>query len=210
MRFTIVRLLASAALAGSLLTVAASPAAACSCGPATDEEYFGWADVVFVGELTDYEFVNDPDGDGISSSADPATWTFSVERVFKGSAATTQAVLSPHSGASCGLEITGIPPGPPEGRFVVFANHVADDDGWDLPEENLVADLCGGTRSADEPLALSVDGRPPDPGVALPIGLPDGITSDDSSGAVLVVGFVLVGITAAVVGAALARRSRVG
>jgi hypothetical protein len=133
-----------------------------------------------------------------------------VERVFKGSAAATQAVLSPHSGASCGLELRGYPPGPPEGRFVVFANDTVDGDEWAFPGGNLVAHLCGGTRSADEPLALSVDGRPPDPGVALPIGLTEGSTGDDSSGAVLVVGFVLVGVAGAVVASRLARRSRMG
>jgi len=210
MRHTLVRLLASGALAASFLALDASPAAACSCGEATDEEYFGWADVVFVGELIDYEYIEDPDGDGTSSSADPATFTFAVERVFKGAAATTQAVLSPHSGASCGLEILGYPQGQAEGRFVVFANDTVEGDERDFPGGNLVAHLCGGTRGADQPLSLSVDGRPPDPGVAVPVGLPDGSTGDDASGVVLLVGFALVGAVAVVAAARHARRTRVG
>ena len=130
--------------------------------------------------------------------------------MFKGSASQTQSVLSPVSGASCGLEITGIPPGAPEGRFVVFANDTVEGDEWNYPGGNLIAHLCGGTRSADEPLALSVDGQPPEPGQANVVGFTDGPNGDAASGGVFVVGFVLVGISAVVVAAALARRSRTG
>lgn len=216
-----------AIMAGSLV-LAASPAAACSCGPASDAEYFDWADVVFTGELVDYSFVEDPDGDGISSSADPAVWTFEVIEVWKGDAAPTQPVLSPVSGASCGLEI------PKTGTFHVFATHTDPNDWLGFRPGNLQASLCGGTRAVSAAaLEFGAEVTPSDPtstepattsvaptttteatttappATTLPV---DDETIDPvdqaAGGTVLAVGFVVVGIVGVIVAVRLAKKRR--
>jgi hypothetical protein len=143
---------------GAVLVLSAVPAAACSCAPIDDEGAFDAADVVFVGELIDYE---PPPRAEVMSSADPATWTFGVGEVFKGEAMAVQDVLSAVSGATCGLEL------PREHATVlVFANHPAG--GADGGNGDLEASLCGGTRLGDAPAAFAEVGRPPKP-VAEPV-----------------------------------------
>ncbi|MGI8791726.1 MAG: hypothetical protein ACR2H3_00850, partial [Acidimicrobiales bacterium] len=51
----------------------------------------------------------------VISSADPERFVFDVQDVFKGEVTSRQTVVTPRSGASCGLEISG--PGP----YLVFA-----------------------------------------------------------------------------------------
>jgi hypothetical protein len=53
-------------------------------------------------------------------SGDPALHVFSVETVYTGTAHEHQGVLSPVSGATCGLELVG------NGAFVVFATRSTD------------------------------------------------------------------------------------
>jgi hypothetical protein len=125
---------------------AAQPAHACSCAELwSDEEAFAWADAVFLGELVDYE---PPPPRDVMSSTDPATWTFAVTEVYKGDVAATQEIVSSVSGASCGLEI------PHTGDFYVFAR--TDNPMVEAGDGQLVADLCGGTRSIGQgPLAVA-------------------------------------------------------
>lgn len=74
---------------------------------------------------------------------DPALWTFEVDRVFKGDAATRQVVVSAISGASCGLEVA-------EGEtYVVFAHRESRAYEPSLDGAELYAGLCDGTRLAD-------------------------------------------------------------
>src|SRR3712207_9482555 len=54
---------------------------------------------------------------GVGSSADPAVHRFSVDTVLKGTASTTQEVVSADSSASCGLALPG------DGPFLVHAVH---------------------------------------------------------------------------------------
>ena len=171
--------------------VAAAPSAhACSCVGFTDEQAFDRADVVFVGQVAGRSAPAVP-----KTSADPAVWTFAVERVYKGSAAEHQGVVSAVSGASCGLEVQ-------RGRtFVVFAqrNPQSREPGFD--EATLYANLCGGTRAAaDRPIpAAFPQPRAPAAGES---GVVDvGITATDLrwavAGAVLVVaiGATLLAVT---------------
>jgi hypothetical protein len=124
---------------------AAQPAHACSCVGWSDEEAFAWADAVFLGELVDYEA---PPQRDVMSSTDPATWTFMVTEVYKGDVAATQEIVSAVSGASCGLEI------PHTGDFYVFAR--SENPMVEAGDGQLVADLCGGTRSIGQgPLAVA-------------------------------------------------------
>jgi hypothetical protein len=119
---------------GGSLTVFATPAGACSCIGVTDAEAFDAAELVFVGELVHYGAPQP-----VQSSADPALWTFEVERVYKGEAARAQVVSSPVSGASCGLEIDH------SGTFLVFAGTQPMFD--EHRDESVVhGNLCGGTR----------------------------------------------------------------
>jgi MYXO-CTERM domain-containing protein len=159
---------------GAVLVLSAVPAAACSCAPIDDDGAFDGADVVFVGELIDYE---PPPRAEVMTSADPATWTFGVGEVFKGEAMAVQDVQSAVSGATCGLEL------PREHATVlVFANHAGG--GVDGGDGHLEANLCGGTRLLDAPAAFAEAGRPPNP-VAEPA---DEQTTDSTSPLPLVLG----------------------
>ena len=229
--------LAVTVAAGSFVLGAAS-AAACSCGGASDAQLLEWADVVFTGELIDYSFRADADGDGLRSSADPAVWTFAVTDVWKGEALAVQPVLSPVSGASCGLEI------PTSGTFHVFANNTDPTDWLEYPAGGIQANLCGGTRSVDdgalafaeettptgptetdEPPAPTTTEPPPTTGPPTPTEATsttsplttttlavggDAIDPVDQAagGTVLAVGFVIVGIIGAVIAARLAKKRR--
>jgi hypothetical protein len=109
----------------------APPAGACSCIASTDAGAFERAHAVFVGTVAHYDAPEMP-----TATTDPAVWTFSVSRVYKGKVLAAQTVSSAVSGASCGLEI------PHKGEYLVFA----ESDGG----SSLQANLCGGTRSTAE------------------------------------------------------------
>lgn len=148
MRRTVVTLLLGGLLlaAGVLM---APPASACSCVGGTTQEFFDRADAVFTARLVSRE---GPQG-LITSSADPALHVFAVDTVFKGSAAEQQGVLSPDSGASCGLELSG------EGPFVVFATRSTDLGSGQfatLADDQYAATLCGGTAPVTPPLAAEL------------------------------------------------------
>lgn len=134
-----------------LLAVAgfdAPPAAACSCAVGGgDRGAFEQADVVFVGDMSDYE----------RRSFTEARWTFTVSRVYKGEVAQTQPIVSAFSGATCGLEL------PEHGEFLVFANGRAG-PGSDPRAGEYHAGLCGGTRSTSGgPLEAGLaNSRPPE------------------------------------------------
>jgi lactam utilization protein B len=99
-----------------VLTVAVAPAAsACSCVGGTTQRFFADADAVFTGRLVSRE-----EPATVTSSADPALHVFAVDTVYKGTVHQSQGVISPVSGATCGLELTG------DGPFVVFATRSAD------------------------------------------------------------------------------------
>jgi hypothetical protein len=123
-------------LAGVLLALTAlwatpSPAYACSCAyPPDDPELVGLAEVIFTGTVT---------ADELDERAQTRTLTFTVDRVYKGTARSTEVVTTHSSGASCGLEISG--PGP----FLVYA---------DQEQSRLTANLCGGTRAGPVPAGL--------------------------------------------------------
>src|SRR5829696_8157380 len=102
MRRTGVLLLLGAVL-GALVGLGASPAQACSCAGGTTAEFAERADAVFTGRLLSREEPTQP----VTSSTDPALHVFAVDAVAKGAVSGRQEVLSPVSGASCGLELTG-------------------------------------------------------------------------------------------------------
>jgi hypothetical protein len=130
----------------SIVVVGAGPSFACSCVSGDAAEHAGRATVVVSGTVTD---VDPPPKGAMMSSTDPATYTVDVDQVFKGEAGSTLEVLSPVSGASCGLE--GVEPGR---RYVVFASHESM-EGADA--DHLWANLCGGTGPATPKLLAAVE-----------------------------------------------------
>ncbi|HEX7277124.1 MAG TPA: hypothetical protein VF244_07090 [Acidimicrobiales bacterium] len=172
--------------AGALGVVAgpAGPAHACSCSAAAEEDLFARADVVFRGDVTQFQ---------PSQSSEPLTWRFAVSEVFKGEAAASQEVVS--EATSCALELR-------RGEYFVFADLEAF--GGQVADGRLHANLCGGTRSVDRgPLlataAVSVAGSAPAPSPA----------TGGSDGSGLIVGaLVTVGLVLAVALVGLDRRIR--
>ena len=178
-------LLAALVAALTTVVVTAGPSFACSCASAGPADFVDRAEVVVTGTVT---HIAPPPQKAVMSSADPTTYTFEVDGVHKGEAGTTIEVLSPSSGASCGLENVE------EGtRYVLFAGHQSL-EGKD--KEHLWANLCGGTGRATPEYVTAVEditgpGQPMDDGTvtgggsggaagddlapwALPIGLAAG------------------------------------
>jgi hypothetical protein len=187
---------------GSGTVVVAGPAYACSCAGGTDADAFASADAVFVGEALERR-----DPLGAVSSAEAATYVFEVSTVYKGDVRRKQAVLTPVSGASCGLEIPG------EGTFVVFANRAEASGLLDNAAPgpgDLMANLCGGTRAVDEaPVALDAAARAPAEGSSYSVTHEPSIP-DTGAGRAWLVGLGgLVLLAGAVTVAAAFRRRRV-
>jgi hypothetical protein len=152
-------LLAGVVGALSLVVLGAAPSFACSCALAGTEQYVDVADAVFTGTVTDKE---PPPKRPMMSSMDPVTYTFDVERAFKGDLSDPLPVLSAMSGASCGLE--GVRVGQ---RYVVFASESK------RGEHDLWASLCGGTAPWSAGLEADVvaatgPGTPPEVGADPP------------------------------------------
>ncbi|WP_040338738.1 hypothetical protein [Candidatus Blastococcus massiliensis] len=125
------------ALLGALFVVAAAPAQACSCAEATAAQYLESADAVFTGRLVSREAPEER-----ITSADPALHVFAVDTVHKGSVTERQEILSPMSGASCGLEITD------DGPVAVFASRTPDpyiNGEASAADDQYFAYLCDGT-----------------------------------------------------------------
>ena len=201
-------LLLLSALLGALVVVGASPAQACSCAGGTTAEFADRADAVFTGRLVSRTEPGRP-----GTSADPALHVFAVDAVTKGAVSERQEVLSPVSGASCGLELTG------EGAVVVFATRTADPhlsaSGPELEDDQYYAYLCGGSAPLTPQLEAELTALGPvtpatGPGPAAPVEPRAAATTspdrDGSAGALLVLGggaVLLLGV-----GALVLRRRR--
>ncbi|MBA2463916.1 MAG: hypothetical protein H0V42_02910 [Nocardioidaceae bacterium] len=104
-------------------------------------QYVGWADVVLEGTVESRE---GPRPKPIMSSGDLATYTVTVDEVFKGETSRVVAVTSADSGASCGLENIRI-----GGDYLVFAGYAQ--------HGTLTASLCGGTAKASPAFVSAVE-----------------------------------------------------
>lgn len=135
--------LAVALLSPVVVTSLVTPAGACSCVQLRDTGALAQSDAVFTGRLVDVR--RPPE---VHTSLDPATWVFSVDRVYKGVVTKRQEIVTAISGASCGLETTG------QGRLLVFAVGAGKSGISPAPARGqYAANLCGGTRSlADQPV----------------------------------------------------------
>ena len=165
-------LLAALLLALTALWASPAPAYACSCRSASDDQHAANAESIFTGTVID---------DRVDAREQTRTLTFTVDRVFKGQATSTQVVTTHASGASCGLEISG--PGP----FLVFA---------DQEQSGLTANLCGGTRTGSAPAAMGAGQAP----------LSDTAPDARMGMWVPLVGMILAATAAAIVGLSLIRQ----
>jgi hypothetical protein len=103
------------ALVAMLFVSGPHPALACSCVPFTKPQLVDNAAVIFTGVVTG---VSRQFSLGIPcsvSSADPVTFSFDVETVYKGDVTKTTNVTTVVGGASCGYEFVG------GKRYTVFA-----------------------------------------------------------------------------------------
>lgn len=166
------RLLAALLLVLATAWLTPAPAHACSCVTDSEPELIGNAEVIFTGTVTQDRAV----GQG-------RTYTFAVDRVFRGEAHATQTATTPVQDSACGLDLTG--PGP----FLVLGY---------LNEGRLQLSSCGGTRPGGPPADLGA-GYPPQPGSA-----PTGVTWTPSSGSLTLV----VGAAFLVFAVIVARRRR--
>lgn len=158
------------ALAATWLTPA--PAYACSCVTDSEPELIANAGVIFTGTVSQDRAVGQT-----------RTYTFAVDRVYKGEAHATQLAETPVQSPACGLELSG--PGP----FLVLGY---------LDQGRLQVNSCGGTRPGGPPVDLGA-GYPPQPGSAT-----TGLTwTPTSSGLTIAVGAGCIGLALVV-----ARRRR--
>jgi hypothetical protein len=109
----------------------------CSCQPAKGAAAFAAADVAFVGTLSSYSVT--PIG---TQASKPATYTFAVQNVYKGSAPSSAVVFSFADAGSCGL--VGMETG---SRYIVFATLVRSDSlhPTGTPSGSMLATVCDGT-----------------------------------------------------------------
>jgi hypothetical protein len=138
------------AVVALLFVAGPRPAFACSCVQFTKPQLVQNAAVIFTGVVTG---TSRQFGFGLgcnASSADPITFSFDVETVYKGDATKTATVTTVVGGASCGYEFVG------GKRYTVFATSA---------EGRLETNLCRG--NVEGPVVASEyglrDGRPPEP-----------------------------------------------
>ncbi|MBB1510316.1 hypothetical protein [Tessaracoccus sp. MC1756] len=124
-------------------------AAACSCVAQSVTEHAESADLVAEGVVVGVDRPENP-----QTSMDDATYTVELTRLWKGPEAPQVAVLSPVSGASCGLE------GLSEGMTIALFSR--DDNGvWR-------SDLCDGTGPMTEAMAAELSAAEGEPTVLTP------------------------------------------
>jgi hypothetical protein len=143
LRWTAVVLLGGGVGLAALVT-AAVPAHACSCAQLDDQTSRGHADVVFVGRLVARQRTT-TGLFGTGSSSEPTILTFTVDGVYKGTAAARQRLSTPLSSGSCGWEPTGDRP------WLVFASGSTD---------TLSTTLCSGNREGPAPAGWGTGATP--------------------------------------------------
>jgi hypothetical protein len=154
----VVFLAAALASVAALAGPGAERAFACSCVAPDPARDLPLADAAFVGRVLDRS-VDEP----LFSSADPAYWTFEVERAVKGVLPETLVVISAADGASCGLELAldqriGLLLDKHGGRYASNLCWQADPDELlrhALPDARVVAGAGDATGRSSWPFALA-------------------------------------------------------
>jgi hypothetical protein len=159
--------------AGLVIPVAAAQACTCAnSGPAKD---FKRADVVFLGNVLERD---PPAGTPEEDSASEVTFTFAVQRVFKGKVVAEQPVIAQGLAGYCGQTFET------NASVLVYAA----DETLNTPEPRYVTELCSGSTVADAAPASFGEGT-------LPVGFDEAASSaavvDDSGGVPALVWIVL-------------------
>ena len=119
------------------------PAYACGCiYDNADPVHLDHAEVIFTGTVV-----------GERSLGYNRTYTFAVDKVYKGSAYAEQRVQTASQGSACGLDLDG------SGPFLVLGGYA--------PNGVMLANSCGGTTDAPAPAELG-PGWLPQPGAEPP------------------------------------------
>lgn len=121
----------------SLVVLSTTQALACSCiPPGPDKVAIEDADAVFSGTVSDIE-------DGVDIGFDNVTWSFAVDRVYKGAEVTEdQDVTSQTQSAACGVIFKE------EKRYAIFAYE---------NKGKLVTNICMNTRPLAEGKDLKLE-----------------------------------------------------
>ena len=114
------RLLLATCLAASLLPLVPTPASACSCAPATREQYARWADVVFTGVVQE-----------VTETVQQRVTLFEVRVLYKGRTGRHAEVRSGVQESACGTRFDD------GSKYTIFARRY-DDGLWTT--------LCDGNR----------------------------------------------------------------
>ncbi|HET9872105.1 MAG TPA: hypothetical protein VFP89_05860 [Propionibacteriaceae bacterium] len=140
--------LAGLALLTLCLSLLINPTAAyaCSCTSKDLRDALNRADVVFLGKVEERESIRRP-------APRHTRFTFSVTRVYKGSAYTEQRVVTARSEAECGFTAR------PGATLVVFATQQAADGSAGIGE--LSTGVCSGNLATSQPPSLLGRGYPP-------------------------------------------------
>ena len=177
------------------LVVPGAAAQACTCADSGPAQDFKRADVVFLGNVLERD---PPAGTAEADAASEVTFTFAVQRVFKGKVAAEQPVISQGLAGYCGQTFNT------NDSVLVYAA----DETVNTPEPRYVSGLCSGSTVADAAPASFGDGE-------LPAGFEDAVRAadvDEGSGglpALVWVALALVGAVAAgALGVALFARRR--
>lgn len=144
LRRPMVALLVVAVLAGLVTLVGARPAAACSCVGWSDAEAVTYADAVFSGKVVDVA-----PSESAAAMVAERTYAVRVAETLKGEPDPVQAVRTPGSSASCGVDLAV------GDRVLVFASG----GGGGLVEPRrgeMTTSLCSGTRPLEGPVPDSV------------------------------------------------------
>lgn len=180
-------------LAGGLVFALPGQAAACSCAPQPSvNKAIEQSDAVFTGTVTDSE---PPIGGETWSSAEPITYSFTVDRVVAGEVGSTVEVTTAAMEVSCGIEFRE------NTRYVVFAM-----DSGGLLETN----LCTRTEPINATTGGSFEDYPPGKSPreteATPSDAALNPTSDSDDGAPVWPWIAGGAMVTAALGLALARR----
>lgn len=154
----VMRVLATGLIVGvTAVALPASAAQACSCGELTIDEAFEQADAAFVGELIEIR------RSAMTSTDAPTRFIFDVTSVLQGDVYKTQSIVSPASGASCGLDL------PMDTAVIVYGRDDAHDLDGAMLEGEYFSTLCDGNAPLAPASVAFLGGVPPLAGSS-PIG----------------------------------------
>ena len=189
------------------IVVPATAAQACSCGLGTPTERLDRADAVFIGEVVARKGKRVEEVNENVFIGGQFTYTFAVERVYKGEVDVNQRVAAGVDGAACGIVLN------PGQTYLVYGT-AGNTLGVKAAPDEYSTHLCSGTGKATTAPAVYGDGEPPiGAPVEPPLSTPTDPDLDTSASAVptsaVVAGAAILGLALIVVLLYLRRRRSV-